>query len=165
MSASQPAYPASANHAPPRILVVGDVRFHSDALASALSREGFETASAASVPEAIRTLERQPVDAVVADLSLNGGRDGMDVARWTRTHFPDTGLLLLADAMVWIPTSSPLAGVPILVRPITQDAVLARLKDLTGKPSEEATVVHRGHGDPAQGRDSSLRARRRRFGA
>ncbi|WP_422002471.1 response regulator [Reyranella sp.] len=141
MSARQSSHPVSAPHGTPRILVVGDARAPREALESVLSREGFETASAASVPEAIRALERQPVDAVVADLSLNGGRDGLDVARWTRRHFPETGLLLLADAMVWIPTSSPLAGVPLLVRPVTESTVLGHLRDLTGRPAEETEAA------------------------
>ena len=69
-----------------RVLVVDDEAYVRDSLREILELEGFQVSTAAEGREAARILQREPVDVVVADLSMPGG-DGIELLEATaRLH-------------------------------------------------------------------------------
>lgn len=67
-------------------------------LARLLERdEDFEVAwSAGSVAQAVRTLERNPVDLVLLDLRFGDGADGIDSLKIIRGRWPETRVLIVS---------------------------------------------------------------------
>lgn len=73
------------------ILIVEDEPILRMVLADTLVGEGFDVVEAANVLEAIAALGQQIVDAVVTDVDMPGGLDGLDLARMiamTRMNVP-----------------------------------------------------------------------------
>jgi CheY-like chemotaxis protein len=69
------------------ILVVDDLPANRDLMTRRLERSGFHVVSAASGPEALETLRRQPVDLVLLDIMMPGmtGLDVLKTVRLTRS--------------------------------------------------------------------------------
>ncbi len=68
---------------PIRVLIVDDETFMRDSLSALLTHEGFQTAQAGSVVEALELLGRERIDAVVTDLRMPG-KDGLALLRDAR---------------------------------------------------------------------------------
>ena len=77
-----------------RILVVDDERAVRDALERALRLEGYEVATAADGQEALVSLARRSVDAIVLDV-LMPVLDGLETCRTLRRRGDATPVLLL----------------------------------------------------------------------
>ena len=77
-----------------RILVVEDEQAERDALARVLRMEDFLPETAASVEAALKWLDRR-IDAVVSDLRLGLGANGVDLLRAWRERHPTTPFILL----------------------------------------------------------------------
>lgn len=88
-------YTVMSSHLPDRrrALVVDDEEALADVLAGYLEREGFEVASAADGPSAVRLARERDPAVVVLDLGLPG-LDGVEVCRSIRT-FSDCYILML----------------------------------------------------------------------
>jgi len=85
---------AAARPPAPAVLIVEDDRPSAQALAELLRAEGYESLVAADVPAALKILEENTVDAVVADLVLPGV-DGIDFLMMTRERWPDVPVVIL----------------------------------------------------------------------
>jgi DNA-binding NtrC family response regulator len=78
---------------PTDVLVVDDDKRIRSLLALRLQMLGHEVRTAASVEEAIATLETQHVDAVLSDGSMAGG-SGLDLLAYVRARWPDLPFIL-----------------------------------------------------------------------
>jgi two-component system response regulator AtoC len=77
-----------------RVLVVEDEAYVRDSLVEILRARRFETAAAASVPDALAHLAKAPVDVVLSDLRMPGA-DGLELVRRMQTAAPDVPVVIL----------------------------------------------------------------------
>ena len=106
-----------------RALIVSGASDDRSRLELELARQQILPLTAHTAEAAIGLLSSQPFDAVVCDITLRGRHEGLDVGRWLRRHRPQASLFLLSDSFPWIPANSPVAGVPVLVRPVNHTAL------------------------------------------
>ena len=78
-----------------RILIVDNEDVYRTTLSKLFSREGHETRSASSGPEAIATGREFSPDALVVDWGLRGPCDGLDVSKALQTEDPNLRVLLI----------------------------------------------------------------------
>ncbi len=114
-----------------RILVVDDERPVRDALERALRLEGYEVATAADGQEALVSLVRRSVDAIVLDV-LMPVLDGLETCRALRRQGDATPVLMLTARHE---VSDRVAGLDAgaddyLVKPFALEELLARLRAL-----------------------------------
>jgi two-component system, OmpR family, response regulator MprA len=114
-----------------RILVVDDERPVRDALERALRLEGYEVELAADGQEALLSLARRSVDAIVLDV-LMPVLDGLETCRTLRRRDDKTPVLMLTARHE---VSDRVAGLDAgaddyLVKPFALDELLARLRAL-----------------------------------
>jgi PAS domain S-box-containing protein len=84
---------ASASHTE-RVLIVEDEPDLMDVAASLFTSMGYEVVTAASGREAIDVLEHKDVDILFTDVVMPNGMDGLELAAYTREHYPDTKIML-----------------------------------------------------------------------
>ena len=76
------------------ILIVDDDPGFRGLLQTILTSEGYETATAGNVGEAIRLCEKKQYHLVISDLRLPDG-DGLQLQRWLREHSPETPVIMI----------------------------------------------------------------------
>jgi DNA-binding NtrC family response regulator len=79
---------------PERILLVDDSRDTLEVLERNLAARGFAVMTAAGGSEAIRSLEKCPVDLLITDVKMPG-MSGIELLRLTREKFPETQVMLI----------------------------------------------------------------------
>jgi two-component system response regulator MprA len=119
-----------------RILVVDDERPVRDALGRALRLEGYEVDLAADGQEALVSLARRSVDAIVLDV-LMPVMDGLETSRLLRRRDDKTPILMLTARHE---VSDRVAGLDAgaddyLVKPFALEELLARLRALLRRSS------------------------------
>ena len=77
-----------------KLLAVDDAPDTLELLQRNLTAEGYAVFTASSVAEAIRALERNPVDLVITDMKMPGVT-GLDLVRHVRENLPDTGVIVI----------------------------------------------------------------------
>jgi CheY-like chemotaxis protein len=77
-----------------RVLIVEDEPDLMDVAASLFTSMGYEVMTASSGREAIEVLEQRDVDILFTDVVMPNGMDGLQLANYTRTHYPDTKIML-----------------------------------------------------------------------
>jgi CheY-like chemotaxis protein/anti-sigma regulatory factor (Ser/Thr protein kinase) len=77
-----------------RVLIVEDEPDLMDVAASLFASMGYEVLTAASGREAMDVLEQRDVDILFTDVVMPNGMDGIELASYTRTHYPDTKIML-----------------------------------------------------------------------
>jgi CheY-like chemotaxis protein len=65
-----------------------------DVAASLFTSMGYDVVTAASGREAIDVLEHHDVDILFTDVVMPNGMNGIELASYTRTHYPDTKIML-----------------------------------------------------------------------
>ena len=83
-----------------RLLVVDDEPDTVATLKAVLEDEGHSIATAGSTPAALRLLETEPFDAVIADIHLPGV-SGYELAREVRRIFGDQAPMMIAISGIW----------------------------------------------------------------
>ena len=121
--------PTSWGTAWARALIVGQPGEESSAVAKLLAAQNIVPITVDSAERAIETLYDSPFNLVVSDVALKGQAEGIGLARWILQHRPDTAIILLADTFPWLPANSPVAAVPVLMRPIDTQILLQKLRD------------------------------------
>ncbi|HET9929717.1 MAG TPA: sigma-54 dependent transcriptional regulator, partial [Polyangiaceae bacterium] len=108
-----------------RVLVVDDDAAVRQVLAALLTQAGFEVLRAGSGDEALRVLERQPVDVIVSDVRMPG-LDGMALLARVRREWPEIPVILLtAHASVTLAVEAMKAGAHDFVeKPFEREGVL-----------------------------------------
>jgi len=85
----------------PTILVVEDDVLIRLALADFLRDNGYQVVEAGSAGEAMSMVEGSVhVDLVVTDIEMPGDLDGLDLARWLRTHRPEVPVIITSGIHV-----------------------------------------------------------------
>jgi two-component system response regulator GlrR len=108
-----------------RVLVVDDEPALARLGARVLTQDGHTVATAHSGEEALRLLERAPVDVVVSDLGLGAGLNGWALARYVKARWPTTVFVLLTGWGASIdPQATEAAGVDAVVAKPYQLAAL-----------------------------------------
>lgn len=78
------------------ILVLEDDDGVRETISALLSEAGFRVETAVTGWEAIALIEERPFDMIVADISLPGGLDGLQMARHVRTRRPQLKCLFIS---------------------------------------------------------------------
>ena len=77
-----------------RVLIVEDEPDLMDVAASLFTSMGYDVLTAASGREAIDVMERRDVDILFTDVVMPNGMNGIELASYTRVHYPDTKIML-----------------------------------------------------------------------
>jgi PAS domain S-box-containing protein len=77
-----------------RVLIVEDEPDLMDVAASLFTSMGYDVMTASSGREAIEVLEQRDVDILFTDVVMPNGMDGLELATYTRSHYPETKILL-----------------------------------------------------------------------
>jgi DNA-binding NtrC family response regulator len=86
--------PQEQSSAAPVVLVVENDVLLRLVTASNLRDAGFEVIEAANSAEAIRILDRIPVDVLFSDIDMPGKMDGLALAKWVHQRQVDTTIIL-----------------------------------------------------------------------
>ena len=113
-----------------RALIVGHAGEECSAIAKLLAAQNIVPATVDGAERAIETLSDSPFDLVVSDIALRGQAEGIGLARWILQHRPETAIILLADTFPWLPANSPVAAVPLLMRPVDLRILLQKIQDI-----------------------------------
>jgi len=110
----------------PRVLVVDDEANIRRMLGALLQAEGFETAEAANGHGALAALERAAPDAVLLDLMMPGGPDGLATLEQLKRRAPDVPVVMmsgkanLTDAV----RATKLGAFQFLEKPLTPEGAV-----------------------------------------
>ncbi|QJE01284.1 PAS domain S-box protein [Massilia forsythiae] len=77
-----------------RVLIVEDEPDLMDVAASLFTSMGYEVVTAASGYEAIDVMRQRDVDILFTDVVMPNGMNGIELASYTREHYPDTRIML-----------------------------------------------------------------------
>jgi CheY-like chemotaxis protein len=81
---------------PVKVLVAEDEVLVRLMVAEVLRGGGFQVFEASNGQEGISILKTMPVDVVITDLRMGSRADGLELARYVRTHCPGISLVLAA---------------------------------------------------------------------
>jgi two-component system, response regulator PdtaR len=90
--------PQEQSSAAPVVLIVENDVLLRLVTASNLRDAGFEVIEAANPAEALRILDRIPVDVLFSDIDMPGNMDGLALAQWVRQGQADTRIILTSGA-------------------------------------------------------------------
>lgn len=146
----------------PRILLVDDEANIRRMVGALLQAEGFETAEAANGNAALAALEDAAPDAVLLDLMMPGGPDGLATLERLKQRAPDVPVVMmsgkanLADAV----RATKLGAFQFLEKPLTPEGVLVAVRGALelGRTLAENRRLHEalGHSDPLVGTSPAM---------
>jgi len=141
----------------PRVLVVDDESNIRRMVGALLRAEGFETAEAANGHGALAALESAAPDAVLLDLMMPGGPDGLATLELLKRRAPDVPVVMmsgranLTDAV----RATKLGAFQFLEKPLTPEGLLVALRGALelSRTRAENRRLHEalGHSDPLIG--------------
>ncbi len=76
------------------VLIIDDDRIILDSLGEYLRLEGYEVVPASSGKDALKMLDRQPIDLVLTDVNIPGG-NGFELLHVVRKRFPETVVIMM----------------------------------------------------------------------
>jgi DNA-binding NtrC family response regulator len=146
----------------PRVLLVDDEANIRRMLGALLQAEGFETAEAANGNAALAALESAAPDAVLLDLMMPGGLDGIGTLEQLKRRAPDVPVVMmsgkanLTDAV----RATKLGAFQFLEKPLSPEGVLAALRGALelSRTRAENRRLHEalGHSDALIGASQAL---------
>ena len=141
----------------PRVLLADDEANIRRMIAALLESEGFETAEAPNGTAALAAVERDPPDAVLLDLMMPGGPDGLATLEQLKRVAPDLPVVMmsgkanLTDAV----KATKLGAFQFLEKPLTPEGLLTTLRAALAlsRTLAENRRLHEalGHADPLVG--------------
>ena len=146
----------------PRILLVDDEANIRRMVGALLQSEGFETAEAANGTAALAAVEEVAPDAVLLDLMMPAGPDGLVTLERLKQRAPHVPVVMmsgkanLADAV----RATKLGAFQFLEKPLTPEAVLVAVRGALelARTLAENRRLHEalGHSDPLVGASSAM---------
>jgi two-component system nitrogen regulation response regulator NtrX len=146
----------------PRILIVDDEANIRRMVAALLQAEGYETVDAGSGPAGLAAVDKAAPDAVLLDLMMPPGPDGLATLADLKTRVPDvpvvmmSGKATLTDAV----RATKLGAFQFLEKPLTPEGVLVALQgalELSRARAENRRLHEQlGHADPLIGTSRAM---------
>jgi DNA-binding response OmpR family regulator len=103
---------------PKFILIVDDEPLLRSFARSVLEDAGYAVKEAANAHDALILLDDDGIDAVVTDIEMPGGLNGLDLAKMIRALWPSKGLIVMSGRT--LPRSAQLpAHTPMLTKPFS----------------------------------------------
>src|SRR2546429_464798 len=114
----------------PRILLVDDETNIRKMVGALLQSEGFETAEAANGSAALAAVEREAPDAVLLDLMMPGGPDGLATLEQLKRLAPDVPVVMMSGkaSLTDAVRATKLGAFQFLEKPLTPDGVVTTLR-------------------------------------
>src|SRR5256884_463658 len=114
----------------PRILLVDDETNIRKMVGALLQSEGFETAEAANGSAALAAVEREAPDAVLLDLMMPGGPDGLATLEQLKRLAPDVPVVMMSGkaSLTDAVRATKLGAVQFLEKPLTPEGGLTTLR-------------------------------------
>jgi DNA-binding NtrC family response regulator len=112
------------------VLVVEDEPFIRILLADTLEHEGYDVLEAANVLEAVAILGQREIDAVVTDVDMPGGLNGLDLARMISDTHKNVPVIVASGRHRPLPDELP-DGAVFMAKPYDLDVLAAMVGDLT----------------------------------
>jgi two-component system nitrogen regulation response regulator NtrX len=146
----------------PRILIVDDEANIRKMVSALLQSEGYETVDAGSGPGGLAAVDRAVPDAVLLDLMMPPGPDGLATLAELKQRVPDvpvvmmSGKATLADAV----RATKLGAFQFLEKPLTPEGLLVALRsalELSRARAENRRLHEQlGHADPLVGASAAM---------
>ncbi|HEY3279969.1 MAG TPA: sigma-54 dependent transcriptional regulator [Gemmatimonadales bacterium] len=146
----------------PRVLLVDDEANIRKMVSALLQSEGFETLEAPNGQAALAAVGDDPPDAVLLDLMMPPGPDGLATLEQLKKRAPDVPVVMmsgkanLADAV----RATKLGAFQFLEKPLTPEGVLVALRGALelGRTLAENRRLHEqlGHADPLVGTSGAM---------
>src|SRR5207237_761492 len=116
-------------HMSPRVLLVDDETNIRKMVGALLESEGFETAEAANGSAALATVERAAPDAVLLDLMMPGGPDGLATLEQLKRLAPDVPVVMMSGkaSLTDAVRATKLGAFQFVEKPLTPEGVLTTL--------------------------------------
>ena len=148
----------------PRILIIDDEANIRRMVGALLQAEGYETVDAGSGPAGLATVDKAAPDAVLLDLMMPPGPDGLATLAELKQRAPDvpvvmmSGKATLTDAV----RATKLGAFQFLEKPLTPEGVLVALQGALqlSRVRAENRRLHEqlGHADPLLGTSRAMNA-------
>ncbi len=146
----------------PRVLLVDDETNIRKMIGALLQSEGFETAEAANGGAALTVVEREAPDAILLDLMMPGGPDGIATLEQLKRLAPHVPVVMmsgkagLADAV----RATQLGAFQFLEKPLTPEGLVTTLRAALAlsRTLAENRRLHEalGHADPLVGTSQAM---------
>ena len=119
----------------PTVLVVEDDALIRMLLSEALTDAGYCVLEAENALKAIAVLSRHTIDALVTDIDMPGGLNGLDLARMVRSHQSNVAVLVASGGHS-LGSGQSLEGARFLSKPYRLDDIVSVLAELTVPATE-----------------------------
>ena len=125
----------------PHILVIEDEVKVAETLRRGLQESGYQVTLAPSGEDGLVLLLESDIDALILDLNLPG-RDGLDILKTLRQHYPDLPVLILSarDTVDDRVTGLDRGADDYLVKPFAFPELLARLRVLLRREQKQGNL-------------------------
>lgn len=138
---------------PVTIGIVEDEMIIADVLALTLRKLGYTVSfTTAGYKDAVQMLEEKQPDLLLLDINLGGQKDGIDVAKYVRTHFSIPVIFLTANSdKATINRAKEVKPNAFLVKPFTRDHLFAAIEiavdnhAASSSVSDESILVKDGY--------------------
>src|SRR5256886_2428613 len=126
-----------------RILLVDDETNIRKMVGALLQSEGFETAEAANGSAALAAVEREAPDAVLLDLMMPGGPDGLATLEQLKRLAPDVPVVMMSGkaSLTDAVRATKLGAFQFLEKPLTPEGVLTTLRAALELSRDRKSVV------------------------
>jgi two-component system nitrogen regulation response regulator NtrX len=148
----------------PRVLLVDDEANIRRMVGALLQAEGFETAEAPNGTAALATLESVAPDAILLDLMMPGGPDGIGTLEQLKQRAPDVPVIMMSGKATLTDAvrATKLGAFQFLEKPLTPEGVLVAIRSALelSRARAENRRLHEalGHSDPLVGVSRALEA-------
>jgi DNA-binding response OmpR family regulator len=127
-----------------RALIVEDEYLIAHDLEAAMHELGFDACDVAPNAKQAHSLSMsEPPDVVVVDVCLEGGREGIEVARWLRAVFEVPVVFVTSysddDTVARIRQCVP--GAPVLPKPVYTDRLAAAISEASANSASDSPVA------------------------
>ena len=130
---------------PARILVVEDETLIADLLERHLQQAGYEVLGPAADLEEVRDLlaYHEGIDLALLDIRLSVPPDGIEVARWMRSHHPGVRVLFVTSQFddQYLQRATALSPDGYLTKPVQRETLLATVAVALARDSATSDVV------------------------